>query len=54
MPFEDNDMIFDLSKEDATEFDLDEEELQYNRKINELRNLQETKITQLETMREMQ
>ena len=39
---------------DATEFDLDEEELQYNRKINELRNLQETKITQLETMREMQ
>jgi len=39
---------------DATEEDLDQEELLYNRKINELRNLKETKIAQLDTMRDTQ
>jgi pantothenate kinase len=38
----------------ATPEDLDEEELLYNRKINELRNLKEMKISQLEMMKVMQ
>ena len=38
----------------ATEDDLDEEELLYNRKISDLRDLRETKISQLDLMWEMQ
>ena len=37
----------------ATPEELDEEELQYNRMMNELRNLKEAKLTQLDLMREM-
>jgi hypothetical protein len=38
----------------ATPEELDEEELQYNRMMNELRNLKEAKITTLDMMRNMQ
>lgn len=38
----------------ATPEELDEEELQYNRMMNELRNLKEAKFTTLEMMRTMQ
>lgn len=37
----------------VTPEELDEEELQYNRMMNELRNLKEAKLTQLELIREM-
>lgn len=37
----------------ATPEELDEEELQYNRMMNELRNLKEAKLTQLDLLREM-
>lgn len=37
----------------ATPEELDDEELHYNRMMNELRNLKEAKLTQLDLMREM-
>ena len=37
----------------ATPEELDEEELQYNRMMNELRNLKEAKLSQMDLIREM-